>query len=91
MRLVLTLFLLLATVAVVGYAHWQLVRQVRPLLQRWLGHIVLALVAAAFAWVVSATYMGAEEGGGLAAFLMAFGVAHLPPAIVLLLKQQEKK
>ena len=91
MRLVLTLFLLLATVAVVGYAHWQLVRQVKPLLQRWLGHGLLVAVAGAFAWVVSATYMGAEEGGGLAAFLMAFGVAHMPPAMVLFLKQQEKK
>ncbi|GGY75107.1 hypothetical protein [Marinobacter zhanjiangensis] len=91
MRLVLTLLLLLATVAVVGYTHWQLVRQVRPLLQRALGHGLVVLVAAAFAWTVSATYMGAEEGGGLAAFLMAFGVAHMPPAIVLFLKQQEKQ
>lgn len=91
MRLVLTLFLLLATVAVTGYAHWQLYRQVKPLPSRFIGHTLLALVATAFAWVVSTVYMGAEEGGGLAAFMMAFGVAHMPPAIVLFLKQQEKR
>ncbi|MFC4258209.1 hypothetical protein ACFOZ5_04080 [Marinobacter lacisalsi] len=91
MRLVLTLFLLLGTVAVTGYAHWQLYRQVNALPSRLLGHILLVLVATAFAWVVSSVYMGAEEGGEMAAFLMAFGVAHMPPAIVLLLKQQEKK
>lgn len=91
MRLVLTLFLLLATLATAGYAHWQLYRQVPSLPLRWLGHSLLAVVAATFAWVVSTVYMGAEEGGGVAAFLTAFGVAHMPPAVVLFLKQLEKR
>lgn len=91
LRLVLTLVLVLATLATAGYAHWQLYRQVKPLPQRLLGHILLVLVAASFAWVISGVYMRAEEGGGLAAFLTAFGVAHAPPAIVLFLKQLEKR
>lgn len=91
MRLVWTLFLVLGALWMTGYAHWQLNRQITSLPQRWLGHILLTVVAASFAWVVSAVYMGAEEGGGLAAFLTAFGVAHVPPGIVLFLKQQEKR
>ncbi|MEP1215904.1 MAG: hypothetical protein ABJM11_16085 [Marinobacter sp.] len=91
MRLVWTIFLVLGAIAMTGYAHWQLYRQITSLPQRWLGHILLTVVAASFAWVVSAVYMGAEEGGGLAAFLTAFGVAHVPPGIVLFLKQQEKR
>lgn len=91
MRIVLTLILLLLMLAVAGYAHWQLYRQVPSGPQRWLGHGLLVLVAGAFAWVVSGVYMGAEEGGGVAAFVTAFGVAHMPPAIVLFLKQQQKK
>lgn len=91
MRLVLALVLIMATLATAGYTHWQLYRQVTSLPQRWLGHIVLAVVAASFAWVVSDVYMRAEEGGGLVAFLVAFGVAHAPPAIVLFLKQLQKR
>lgn len=90
MRLVFTLFLLVITLGSAGYAHWQLARQVAPFSRRLTGHVILLLVATGFAWVVSNIYMGAEEGGGLAAFLVAFGVAHIPPAIVLFLKQQEK-
>ena len=89
MRLVLTLLLLLAAAALVIYAHWQLARQVAPLPRRCLGHALVLLVAGTFAWVVASVYMGAEEGGELPAFITAFGVAHLPPAIVLFLKQQQ--
>lgn len=91
MRIVFTLVLLLMAIAVVGYAHRQLARQVPASPRRWLGHGLLALVAVAFGWAVTDVYMGAEEGGGLAAFLVAVGVAHMPPAIVLFLKQQQHK
>lgn len=90
MRVVLTLLLLVVTLGAAGYAHWQLSRQV-PSPRRWVGHGLLVLVAVAFGWVVSGVYMGAEEGGGLAAFLTAFGVAHMPPAIVLFLKQKQNE
>lgn len=89
MRLVFTLILMVAALAVIGYAHWQLARQVPASPRRWLGHGLVGLVAVAFGWAVVGVYMSAEEGGGLAAFLVAIGVAHLPPAIVLFLKQQQ--
>lgn len=91
MRLVFTLVLTVVAIAVVAYAHWQLARQVTASPRRWLGHGLLALVAVAFGWAVTGVYMGAEEGGGAAAFLTAIGVAHLPPAIVLSLKQQQAR
>ncbi|MGM0570994.1 hypothetical protein [Marinobacter sp.] len=91
MRLVFTLVLMVLAIAVVGYAHRQLARQVPPSPRRWLGHGLLALVAVAFGWAVTSVYMGAEEGGGIAAFVAAIGVAHLPPAIVLFLKQQQAR
>lgn len=91
MRIVLTLVLLLIVIAVVGYAHWQLAQQTPTSTQRWLGHGLVALVALAFGWAVAGFYMSAEEGGGVAAFLAAVGVAHMPPAIVLFLKKQRDK
>jgi hypothetical protein len=91
MRLILTLILVAAAIAVVAYTHRQLARQVPARPRRWIGHGVLALVAIAFGWAVTGVYMGAEEGGGVAAFLAALGVAHLPPAIVLFLKQQQAR
>ncbi|MFW5824450.1 MAG: hypothetical protein ACOCVV_05760 [Marinobacter sp.] len=91
MRLVFTLLMLLVAIAVTGYAHWQLARQVPASPRRWLGHGLVALVAVAFGWSVAGVYMDVEEGGAVAAFLMAVGIAHLPPAIVLFLKQQQRK
>lgn len=91
MRIVFTLVLLLIVIAVTGYAHWQLARQTPTPSQRWLGHGLVGLVAIAFGWAVAGVYMGGEEGGGVAAFLVAIGVAHLPPAIVLFLKKQRDK
>ncbi|MCK7543932.1 hypothetical protein MLC59_07100 [Marinobacter bryozoorum] len=89
MRLVLTLIIMVAAIAVTAYAHWQLAHQVPASPRRWLGHGLIAFVAVTFGWAVTGVYMGAEEGGGIAAFLTAVGVAHLPPAIVLFLKQQQ--
>lgn len=90
MRMVLALVFVVIALAIAGYAHVRLARQVQANpTQRWLGHMLLVVVGAAFGWAVSTVYMAGEDGGQLAAFLTAFGVAHTPPAIVLWLKKQQ--
>ncbi len=91
MRLILSLIVMIVAIAVVVYAHLQLARQVPPSPRRWLGHGLLVLVGVGFGWAVTSVYMGAEDGGGVAAFISALGVAHMPPAIVLFLKRQQRR
>ncbi len=86
MRMILALFAILAALLVVAYAHLRLARQVASPLQRWIGHGLLILVASGFGWAMSSVYMDTAEGGTVTVFLTAFGVAHLPPAVVLWLK-----
>jgi len=76
---------------VTGWVHYHLAFQVRGTVQLWAGRIMLLLVGAGFGWAMSQVYTGAR---GLAAswvFLISFGVAHLPAAIILWLKKQRDK
>ncbi|SFR53381.1 hypothetical protein SAMN05216203_1208 [Marinobacter daqiaonensis] len=91
MRMVLALILVVAALGAAVYAHLQLARQVPAPQRRWSGHVVLLAVAIAFGWVVSTVYMSAEEGAAVTVFLTAFGVTHMPPAIVLWLKRHQRR
>lgn len=91
MRLILFTLLTLALLFAPVYAHYRLGSLAPTSRQRWFMHCLLVLLGLGFGWAVSTTYMTVEEGAVPVAFLMGFGLAHLPPAVVLWLKHHREK
>lgn len=91
MRLLFTLALTLATLIAPVYAHYRLSGLAPSATQRWLLRVALVLIGLGFGWAMSSVYMDVEEGAAVTAFIMGFGFAHLPPAVVLWLKHHREK
>lgn len=91
MRIVLTAVLTLVTLIAPVYAHYRLGSLVPGRNQLWLIRFVLILTGLGFGWAMSSVYMAVEEEAAIAAFVMGFGVAHTPPAIVLWLKHHRER
>lgn len=91
MRLLMTLILTLATLIAPAYAHYRLASLTPTRAQRWLLRLVLILLGLGFGWAMSSVYMDVEEGAAVIAFIMGFGFAHLPPAVVLWLKHHRER
>lgn len=91
MRLVLTAILALLTLVAPIYAHYRLGSLVSSHNQLWLVRSILILTGLGFGWAMSNVYMAVEEEAAVAAFIMGFGVAHTPPAVVLWLKHHRER
>lgn len=88
MRYIPGIILLAMALLVAGYAQHRLAFHTASMTQLWLGRLMLAGVGLAFGWAMTGLYMDVAEGGAVIAFVVSFGIAHLPAAIILWLKRQ---
>lgn len=91
MRLVLLIAMMAAPIAAAVYAHYRLPFQTPNSTQLWITRLLLISVGMGFGWAMSRVYLDVEGGEAIAAFIGAFGVAHIPAAIILFLKKQRSK
>ncbi|QCF27011.1 hypothetical protein [Hydrocarboniclastica marina] len=91
MRNLLVLALVILPLYAAFYAHSRLAAQTPNNKQLWLTHILLVTVGLAFGWAVSSVYLDTSGLETPAAFLGAFGAAHIPAAIILFLKRLRAK
>ncbi|WP_166254728.1 hypothetical protein [Marinobacter salicampi] len=91
MKALITIALIFVALFVAAYAQYRMAFHTATNTQLWLGRLILLSVALAFGWAMSTTYTDVEDGAVWAVFLTAFGVAHLPAAIILWLKKQRNK
>lgn len=91
MRSLLVLALVILCLSAAFYAHSRLVVQTPNHKQLWLTRILLITVGLGFGWAVSSVYLDTSGLATPAAFLGAFGAAHIPAAIILFLKQLRTK
>ncbi|WP_152205553.1 hypothetical protein [Marinobacter changyiensis] len=89
MKFLLGALMILALLLITGFAHWRIHLQIARTSQRLLLHGLLLTVAIAFGWAMGSVYTQNEEGGAWFIFLYAFGVVHVPAAIILWLKRQQ--
>jgi hypothetical protein len=80
----LLLLLALAALVAAGYAHLRLARFTAGPINRALSHVLLVFIGCAGGYI--GMRMVAEAGLGWTAFLLGFGVAHVPAACILALK-----
>jgi hypothetical protein len=74
-----------ALLAAAGYAHYRIPFHTAGRARALAAHSVLAVVAAAFGYVMSAY---AQTGAGAwLSFLAGFGAVHVPAAIILFVKR----
>ncbi|MBS3803586.1 MAG: hypothetical protein KGY54_03505 [Oleiphilaceae bacterium] len=76
---------------VAGYAQHRLAFHAASARQLWITRLMLLAVGLAFGWAMSNVYLDAEGVVSLWVFVTAFGVTHLPAAIILWLKKQRNK
>lgn len=88
MEMVLLLFLTIALVATAVYAQYRLGVQAKTVKRVWLARLVLMIAGLAFGYVVVFYYVSIQGVAALLTFLCAFGLAHVPAAFVLWIKQQ---
>jgi hypothetical protein len=80
------------TVAAAVYTQIRLPRLAASANQAWIARIVLALVGVGFGWAALATNArGASAAMQALMFVAAFGLVHVPAAIILLLKTWQRK
>ncbi len=89
MKFIWGMLMILALLLITGFAHWRIHLQLARTSQRLLLHGLLLAVAIAFGWTMGSVYTQNEEGGAWFIFLNAFGVVHIPAAIILWLKKQQ--
>jgi len=83
----LLIVLTAATIFAVAYAHRQLPFHSSSLTTLWISRAMLILIGAGFAWVMSTKYLQMEGFAQVLVFVSAFGLAHVPAAIILFLKR----
>ena len=71
------------TCAVAGFAQWRVGDFTATPTRAWITRVVLLALGVA---VGVLTMRNAQPAGDVAWFLVGFGLVHVPPAIVLLLK-----
>jgi hypothetical protein len=86
MGLILGALLALLLLTLVAYVQLQLARFTKPGARILLTRLFLFLVAAAFGWTAAANVEGALEQS--IAFLIGFGIVHIPAAVILFIKSK---
>lgn len=86
MRYILAIALVSIPLAAAVYAHARLPSLTPTRTQLWLTRLMLIGIGLGFGWAMSDVYFDVEGGAKVMLFLSAFGVAHLPAAIILGLK-----
>lgn len=84
------LLFLLATILLAAalYAHYRLGLQAATAARVWLARLVLIIAGLAFGYVMVVYYVRNQGIATFLIFLCAFGLAHVPAAIVLWLKEK---
>jgi uncharacterized membrane protein YjdF len=90
MQTVSLLLLTLVTLAAAVYAHYRIPQHTSSARDRWFVHILLVVLGLALAWVNVQRYpiSGLTQ---ILVFASSFGVAHIPAAGILFIKNQQKK
>lgn len=91
MRYMLAIALICIALAATAYAQYRLPYHTPTNRQLWVTRLLLVSVGLGFGWAMSDVYLDVEGGAAVTVFLSAFGVAHLPAAIILFLKKQRDK
>ena len=81
----LLLLLALAALVAAGYTHLRLARFTAGRMNRAVSHMLLVFIGCAVGYIGSRIV--AEPNLGWIAFLLGFGVAHVPGACILALKR----
>jgi hypothetical protein len=87
MQNIALLGLTLLTLSAAGYAQHRLPFHSATRRQLWFSRTLLALLGMLFGWVMSHRF-AAEGLSGILVFLSAFGVVHVPTAVILFIKRQ---
>ena len=91
MQIILPILLLLLTVALLAaaiYAQCRLGQQATSINRVWLARLVLIVAGLALGYVMTFYYVRMEGSAAVITFLFAFGLAHVPAALVLWVKRQ---
>lgn len=83
----LAIVLLAILLFAAAYAQYRLPYQTPNSTQLWTTRLLLIGVGLGFGWAMSQVYLEVEGAEAVIVFLSAFGVAHLPAAIILFLKK----
>ena len=81
------ILLLVVSLSAAAYAHYRLPYQTPTRTQLWITRVLLLGVGLGFGWAMSGVYLEVEGAEATVVFLSAFGVAHVPAAIILFLKK----
>lgn len=91
MRFILLVAMMAVPIAAALYAHYRLPFQTPNKTQLWITRLMLISVGVGVGWAMSSVYFDVEGGEAVVFFVGAFGVAHIPAAIILFLKKQRSK
>lgn len=91
MRYASMILILAITISATVYAHYRLPFHTPNRTQLWATRLLLIAIGMAFGWAMSDVYTDVQEGAAVLVFLSAFGVVHIPAAIILWIKRKRKE
>lgn len=91
MTILYTIILTLGALGAAVYAQWRIPFHTATARHALIARLILLIVGLAFGFVVATIYSNTQGLSSLLAFLLGFGVVHIPAAIILFLKRQREK
>lgn len=88
MLLIITAILALLAMAAMIYVQYRLPVHTRNSGETWLLRVLLAITGIGLGWLCLLWFAGIPEGVRWIAFLLGFGVAHVPAFFVLYIKRK---
>lgn len=76
------------SLALAGYAQYRLGYHTATLRQAWITRIVLVVIGVGFGWVAVVWTIQPEPWSKAIIFLTAFGMVHVPAAVILFIKRR---
>lgn len=91
MRYLLAVLLVAIPLTAAVYAQYRLAFHTPNFTQLWLTRLLLLSVGLGLGWAMAFVYLPVEGAQTWLVFLSAFGVAHIPAAIILFLKKHRQR